>query len=418
MDWLARYHSKLRDPAADQYRNGIAAIKNRNGRDTLMAEVLTTKSASGPQSSDLRSALLAQKTELIGELAEATANQFNNIMMAITSYAELELKKAPSKGRRSLEQVLSNAGRATSMVQKLLAISRKEVSSPQPLELNSVITEISDLVRQIVGEHIEVVLSLDPHIQGIKSDRFELEQLILSLALSARDAMTAGGKLTVSTESADLNDGFIGKNDNAFPGKYTVLCVCDAAPGRSAQKTSSTNQELRINLALATVHRIVEEAHGLVRISSDPAKGTSFKIYFPALSKEIAGSPGLSSPKDDPTAKTILVVEDDDAVRVPAAEFLMMEGFKVLQARTGAEAIRVAQQNRSPLDLLVTDMVMPGMGGRDVAEQLFELCPGLKVLYMSGDAHQASGAEGAQNFVLQKPFRLNKLKDKIREVLG
>jgi two-component system cell cycle sensor histidine kinase/response regulator CckA len=338
-------------------------------------------------------------------------------MMAITSYAELELKKAPPKGRRSLEQVLSNAARATSMVQKLLAISRKQVSSLQPLELNSVITEISDLIGQIVGEHIEVVLSLDPHIQGIKSDRFELEQLILSFALSARDAMTAGGKLTVSTESADLNDGFIGKNDNAFPGKYTVLCVCDAQ-GRSAQKTSSTNQDLRISLALATVHRIVEEAHGLVRISSDPAKGTSFKIYFPALSKESADSPGLSSPKDEPTAKTILVVEDDDSVRVPAAEFLMMEGFKVLQARTGTEAIRVAQQNRSPLDLLVTDMVMPGMGGRDVAEQLFEMCPGLKVLYMSGDAHQASGAEGAQNFVLQKPFRLNKLKDKIREVLG
>jgi CheY-like chemotaxis protein len=397
---------------------GLPRVKPEMGSNTLMAEVLTTKSASSPESSDFRTALLAQKTALIGELAEATANQFNNIMMAITSYAELELKKAPPKGRRSLEQVLSNAGRATLLIQKLLAISRKQVSSAQPLELNSVITELSDLVRQIVGERIEVVLSLDPDIQEIKSDRVELEQLILSLALSARETMSAGGKLTVSTESVDLDNGFIGKSDSALPGKYTLLCVCD---GSKAQETNSINQDLRINLALAAVHRMVEEAHGLVRISSDPAQGTSVKIYFPALSKEISNPSDLISSKDESTAKTILVVEDDDAVRVPAAEFLMMEGFKVLQARTGEEAIRVAQQNRSPLDLLVTDMVMPGMSGKDVAEQLFEICPGLKVLYMSGDAHQAAsarGSAGAQNFILQKPFRLNKLKDKIREVLG
>src|SRR5580704_13449854 len=323
---------------------GLPRVKPEMGSNTLMAEVLTTKSASSPESSDFRTALLAQKTALIGELAEATANQFNNIMMAITSYAELELKKAPPKGRRSLEQVLSNAGRATLLIQKLLAISRKQVSSPQPLELNSVATELSDLVRQIVGERIEVVFSLDPDIQEIKSDRVELEQLILSLALSARETMSAGGKLTVSTESVDLDNRFIGKSDSALPGKYTLLCVCD---GSKAQETNSINQVLRINLALAAVHRMVEEAHGLVRISRDPAQGTSVKIYFPALSKEISNPSDLISSKDESTAKTILVVEDDDAVRVPAAEFLMMEGFKVLQARTGEEAIRVAQQNRS-----------------------------------------------------------------------
>jgi two-component system cell cycle sensor histidine kinase/response regulator CckA len=383
-----------------------------------MADVLTTKSLSGPASPDLRTALLAQKTALIGELAEATANQFNNIMMAITSYADLELKKAPPKGRRSLEQVLSNAARATFLIQKLLAFSRKQVPSPQPLDLNNAITEIGDLIRQMVGERVEVVLNLDPHVQRIKTDHVELELLVLS----ARSAMTTGGKLTLSTESVDLNQGFIGANDNVAPGKYTMLSVCDTASGHAPEQVvTGANQDLRINLALATVNGIVEDAHGLVRISSDPAKGTSFKVYFPALGKESPESPDPISPKSAPTAKTILVVEDDDAVRVPAAEFLMMEGFKVLQARTGAEAIRVAQQNRSPLDLLVTDIFMPGMSGRDVAEQLLELCPNLKVLYMSGDAHEvagARGAKGAQNPILQKPFRLNKLKDKIHEVLG
>lgn len=387
-----------------------------------MADVLTTKPASSPESSDLRTVLLAQKTGLIGELAGAMANQFNNIMMAITSYAELELKKAPPKERRSLEQVLSNAARATFLIQKLLAFSRKQVPSRQPLELNSVITDISELVRQMVGERIEVVLNLDPHVQRIQTDHVQLEQLVLSLALNARDSMTTGGKLTVSTELANLNKEFIGTNENVLPGTYTMLSVCDTATGDVAgETTSSGNQDLRINLALATVRRIVEEAHGLVRISSDPTKGTSFNIYFPALAKETPESLESISPKNAPAARTILVVEDDDAVRVPAAEFLMMEGFKVLQARTGAEAIRVAQQNRSPLDLLITDIVMPGMSGCEVAEQLLESHPDLKVLYMSGDAHEGAasrGAKGSQNPILQKPFRLNKLKDKIHEVLG
>jgi two-component system, cell cycle sensor histidine kinase and response regulator CckA len=387
-----------------------------------MADVLTTKAVSAPESSNLRTALLAQKTELIGELAEATANEFNNIMMAITSFAELELKKAPAKGRRSLEQVLSNASRATFLTQKLLAFSRKQVSAPQLLEPNSVITEIGDLVRQIVGERITVVFNLDPHAQRIKTDYVALEQIVLSLALNARDAMTTGGKLTIATEAVELNHELIGTNENVLPGTYTMLSVCDMAPSRSGQRAGNgANQDLRINLAFATVGKIADEAGGLVRISCDQATGMTFRIYFPALGEGVAETLELISPKNAPTAKTILVVEDDDTVRVPAAEFLMMEGFKVLQARTGPEAFRVAEQNRSPLDLLITDIVMPGMSGREVAEQLLEAHPDLKILYMSGDAHEAGnprGGTGSQNLVLQKPFRLNKLKDKIHEVLG
>jgi two-component system, cell cycle sensor histidine kinase and response regulator CckA len=397
-------------------------LLRKNGGDYLMADVLTTNSASGPELPDLRAVLPTQKTLLIGELAGAMSNQLNNIMMAISSYAELELKKAPPKGKRSLEQVLSNAARATFLIQKLLAFSRKTAPSPQPLELNKAITEISDLVQQILGERIEFTLRLDERVERIEADSVELEQLVLSLVLSARDAMPAGGKLTLSTESVKLNKEFIGADENVLPGKYAMLSICDAAPRHvAAEAASGANRDLRINLALATVRRVAEEAHGLLRVFSDAAKGTTFNIYFPAISTESAEQPEYVSPMNAPAAKTILVVEDDDAVRVPASEFLMMEGFKVLQARTGAEAIRVAQQNRSPLDLLVTDIVMPGMDGRDVAAQLLEMCPDLKVLYMSGDAHQAASAnrtQASQSLVLQKPFRLNTLKDKIREILG
>ncbi len=347
-------------------------------------------------------------------------------MMAITGYVELELKKASPKEKRSLEQVLSNAARATFLVQKLLAFSRKQAPLPQSLELNTVITNISDLVCQLAGEQIEVEFKLDPQVQRIKADGGELEQLVLNLILNARNAMTLGGKLTVCTELVKLDEEFVGKSKSAMPGKYAMLSVSDNASDCVKDKTerkgkSAGNQDLRINVALATARRIVEDAHGLIRISSERNNGTSFKVYFPALGKETAEVQANKFPKNVAVARTILVVEDDDAVRIPATEFLMMEGFKVLQARTGYEAIHVTLQNRSPLDLLITDIVMPEMSGHEVAAKLLEMHPDLKILYMSGDAAEASLSHtggASQRAILQKPFRLNKLKDKIHEVLG
>lgn len=395
--------------------NTAATTANRG--DIAMANVVSTQSASSPELSELRAALLTQRAELIGELAAVMANQFNNTMMAISSYAELELKKAPAKEQRSLEKVLSNAASATLLIQKLIAYSRKRTPSPAAVELNTTITEVSELLKRILGDSIEVVLNLDPQVHRIKVDRTDFEQLVLSLALGARSEMKRGGKLTLSTELVKLNKDFIGGNEEMIPGKYAMFAIQDV--GAAQQLHAGEDESLRVNLALVSTRDIVEQAHGLMRIASDPAKGTSIKLYFPALGKE---APDASEPvqqKKSPIARTILVVEDDEAVRVPAAEFLMMEGFKVLQARTGVEAIRVAEQNRSPLDLLITDIVMPGMGGREVAEQLTETHPDLKVLYMSGDAQAVSrgSSQDLQGSILQKPFRLNRLKEKINEVL-
>ncbi len=393
-----------------------------------MADAMT-KSATGSPGlqGDFQTLLLAQKTELIGQMAAAMANQFNNIMMAVTSYAELELKKAAPPGRRSLEQILDSAARATSLIQKLLAFSRKHLPSPQPLQLNVVVTEISSFLQSLVGDQIEVVLSLDPKAPAVTADCVELEQLVLGLAINARDAMTRGGKLTVSTELVELDKGFMGTSEDLDPGKYVMLSVRDTGTGLATQthafeSTGSSDQNLRINLALAAVRGVVKEVKGVIRVSSEPGRGTSFRIYFPALGQEVpeVREQG-TSPTNVPVAKTILVVEDDDAVRVPAAEFLKMEGFKILQARTGPEALHVALRNRSPLDLLITDIVMPEMSGCEVAEKLLEMHPNLKVLYMSGDTEGAAPSHGtkrSENAVLQKPFRLNKLKDKIRDVLG
>jgi CheY-like chemotaxis protein len=382
-------------------------------------DLIATTAADKFKSADLRNELLAQKSELIGELAGSIANQFNNIMMAVTGYAELELKKAGPGEKRSLEQIISNAARATSLIQKLLAFSRKQAPSPQPLELNTVVTGISDLLRQLVGEQVEVVFDFDPNVQSINADSGELEQLILGLALNSRNAMTGGGELTISTQLVKLDKEFVGANDAAQPGDYAMLSVSDTLAGGSVDKTKAGNQDLRISLALATARKVVDEAHGLMRISSE-RNGSSFKVYFPALEKPVTTRHAETQPGNIEVSKTILVVEDDDAVRIPAAEFLMMEGFKVLQARTGSEALHVVSQIRSPLDLLITDIMMPEMSGHQVAAKLIELHPGLKVLYMSGDASEAASTQpsAAPRAILQKPFRLNKLKNKIHEVLG
>jgi len=392
-----------------------------------MADLLTDKSTNTkPQlRADLKSLLLTQKTELIEELTRAMANQFNNTMMAISSYAELEMKKAPPSQRRSLEQVLSNAARATILVQKLLTLSRRQPMSPQPLDLNKSLTEIRDFIEQLIGENGSVVYSLDPAVEAINADPAEVEQVVLSLAINARNAMSKGGTLTATTKLIELTKESPGMGQLGRLGKYVMLSIDDTGSAQIADEDafeapSTPDQDSRVNLSFAAVRGIVQNSQGMVRFSSEPGKGSSFKIYFPVISQFTAGGRDRTSPRSLPVARTVLVVEDDDSVLVPATEFLKMEGFKVLQARTGAEAIRVVQQNRSLPDVLITDIIMPKMSGREVAEKLRELHPGLKVLFMSGDASAANLPSNGtvQSTVLRKPFRLDSLKDKIHELLG
>jgi two-component system cell cycle sensor histidine kinase/response regulator CckA len=388
-----------------------------------MADLLTGKLTNGSEShSDLRTLLLAQKTELISEITRATANQFNNIMMAITSYAELELKQASLSQRKNLEQVLSNASRATALVQKLLAISRKQTASPRPLDLNKLLTEISNLIEQLAGDHVSVVYKLDPSIPMINADPAEVEQVVLSLAINARNAMSRCGKLTLSTKLMELNEESVRVGEIERPGKYVMLSIDDTGHGSPTEElVGRQDQDARINLSLAVVRGIVKNAGGRVRFSSEPGSGNSFSIFFPIPKAEGQEEPKPRSLRSMPVARTILVVEDDDAVRIPTSEFLKMEGFKVLQARTGEEAVHVMQQNRSCLDILITDIVMPKMTGRQVAERLLELHSDLKVLYMSGETdeeHPARAGHPHKDAVLQKPFRLDTLKDRIHELLG
>ncbi len=371
---------------------------------------------------DFGTLLQSQKIELVGQLAGAMANQFNNIMMAITSYAELELKKATPDQKRNLEQVLSNTARATSLIQKLLAFTRKQSPAPGDLSLNAVVEDISRLLQPLVGEEIQVSVKFDPSVGNIVADRVEIEQLVLTLGMNARDTLHQGGSLEVSTELLHLEPGS-SPDQIETSGPHAMLCIHYAPPSGAAKLDNAPagNQDLRMTQAIAAVRSIAKERRGHLRVSSRPGQGTTFRVYFPASAAEsVESKKDVSATSAAPSTKTVLIVEDDDAVRNPAAEFLKMEGFKVLQARTGPEALRIVQDSRSNLDLLITDIVMAGMHGTKVAEELHKTHPTLKVLFMSGDVHEAAKASKTARGgnMLQKPFRLNKLNDKIRELLG
>ena len=368
---------------------------------------------------ELDDLLVTHKSALVAELAQATANHFNNIMMAVTGYAELELKKADGKGKRSLEQLLNHATHATFLIQKLLDFSRARVPTLQSLELDVALAEVKELLQELTREHAELTVRLGAESEVIVADRVRVEQTLFALVVLARDAMADGGKLTVSTSTADLNKSFIG-TDAAEPGKYVVLAVENQGTNASSADGPSLGQSQRVGLSLAVVRGIVKDCQGLVRFSSQPG-ASSFRLFFPASARAAVTEERRSLPRNPAVARTILVVEDDDAVRVPASEFLMMEGFKVLQARTGKEALNVVQQSRSPLDVLVADIFMPKMNGQEVAAALLEQHPDLKVLYISGDPTRTAqpGATALPPIsVLRKPFRLNTLRDKIHDLLG
>jgi two-component system, cell cycle sensor histidine kinase and response regulator CckA len=369
---------------------------------------------------ELRTILLAQKSELLGELAQAMANRFNNVMMAVTSYAELELKKTSGKEKRNLEQLLDNATHATFLIRKLLNFTCSGVASPQAVHLDQELNEIADVLRELLGEQTDLELKLGAESAAIHIDCAELEQILFALAVAARKTTARDGKVTITTSIVDIDREFI-RSDPAEAGKYVALVVesCGSAgtlPGNQPDLDPSAVTDL----SLVAVRQIVEQRHGLTRLSIKLGVGSSFKLYFP-LGHATEADHSVQMPRNPAVARTILVVEDDDAVRIPASEFLMMEGFKVLQARTGKEALHVAQQSRSALDLLVTDIFMPKMNGHEVAAELMAQNPELKVLYISGDpgrSMQPRAEDSAPDTILQKPFRLNTLLDKIHDLLG
>jgi signal transduction histidine kinase/DNA-binding response OmpR family regulator len=375
----------------------------------------------------------SQKMEAIGRLAGGVAHDFNNLLTAINGYSDLLLAGlSPEDGSRSyVEEIRKSGERAASLTRQLLAYSRKQILTPRVLRLGEIIRQMEGLVRRLIGEDLDFVAALDPEAGRICADQGQVEQVILNLVVNARDAMPDGGKLTIGTGNAEVRPDFIAVDASLRPGKYVVLSVTDTGMGMDEEVKSrlfepfftTKGQSQGTGLGLSTVYGIVSQSGGAVTVHSEPGKGATFKVYFPAAAGAEDSVPAPQPGEEGPAPRgdeTILVVEDEDAVRRLVVNVLSGLGYRVLQASEGMEALEAARGHAGGIDLLLTDVVMARMGGRELASRIRLLKPSIRVAYMSGyteDAIVRHGVLDAEAHFLQKPFSPGALARRIREVL-
>ena len=373
----------------------------------------------------------AQKMEAFGQLAGGVAHDFNNLLTVISGYSDMLLDGLPVGGpdREMVGEIHKAAARAAALTRQLLAFSRKQVLEPKVLNLNGVVADAEAMLRRLLGEDVRLATAAGPSLRPVKVDAGQMEQVILNLCVNARDAMPRGGQLTIETANADLDEEFARSRPEVKPGRYVLLAVSDTGCGMTPDVQARAFEPFfttkgpgkGTGLGLATVYGIVKQSGGFVYLYSEVGRGTTFRIYLPAVEQGVPA--GGSGPVAWPPARgseTLLVVEDEDAVRAIVRRALGSQGYTILEASRGAEAIRVAGTHAGSIHLLVTDVVMPEMGGRELSERLVRTRPGLKVLYLSGytdDAVVRHGVLESQSHFLQKPFTPGKLAAKIRQVL-
>ena len=373
----------------------------------------------------------AQKMEAVGRLAGGVAHDFNNILTAIIGYSDL-LLATPSlehQARNDLAEIRAAADRAARLTKQLLAFSRKQVLQPQLLSLNQAVSGLEAMLRRLLGEDITLAVVLAPDLGTVEADPGQLEQVVMNLAVNARDAMPQGGKLTIETRNVDLDQGYAETHSGVTPGAYVLLAVSDTGHGMDPTVKAHlfepffTTKERGqgTGLGLATVHGIVHQSGGHIWVYSEPGHGTAFKIYLPRLSEGAVPFQREPEPSGLSTGtETVLLVEDDPGVRNLVATTLTKCGYHVLQAEDGAAAAEVARSHEGLIHLLLTDVVMPGISGRSTAESLLRLRPEVKVLYMSGYTDDAITRHGILEpgiHLIQKPFTPGALARKVREAL-
>jgi PAS domain S-box-containing protein len=373
----------------------------------------------------------AQKMEAIGQLAGGIAHDFNNLLTIINGYSQLLLDRLDSADAcRGFADEVKRAGeRAATLTRQLLAFSRRQVLAPQILDLNTVVTGVEKMLQRLIGEDVELVTALDVGLGPVRADPGQIELVILNLAVNARDAMPKGGMLTLETANVELDSEYVETHPVATSGPHVMLAVSDTGCGMDRHTLSHifepffTTKEpgKGTGLGLATVYGIVKQSGGNIWAYSEPGKGTTFKVYLPRVQEAVPAAAPAEGRKASPRgSETILVVEDDAAVRPLVRGVLLSRGYSVLEASGGDEALSVSESHRGPIKLLVTDLVMPGMNGRDLAEQLLLRHPEIRVLYMSGYTNDAIVRQGVLEegaAFLQKPFTPDALARKVREVL-
>ncbi len=374
----------------------------------------------------------AQTMEAVGRLAGGVAPDFNNMLMVIRGHATLLLSRLSpeSPQRTEVSEIVKTTGRASSLTRQLLALGRKQVLKPRVLSLNALVIQVAELLPPVLGGDIRVIMDLDPDLGRVRADASQIEQIIMNLVFNARDAMSEGGELTVRTANADLDESWVLAHPEVRPGPHVMLAVHDTGCGMDRETQShvfepfftTKDQSQGSGLGLATVYGTVHQSGGCVTISSTLGEGTAIQIYLPRVEEaieEVEAPQGLSRPLRG--IETIRVVEDDDAVRRMTREFLLIEGYTIVEARSAAEAMDLLQDNNRRVDLVLTDVIMPGMKGSELGESLAKLDSSIRVLYMSAYTEEAVvnfGFLGSGAAFIEKPFSPDELARKVREVLG
>jgi len=373
---------------------------------------------------------MSQKMEAIGSLAGGVAHDFNNLLSVILNYASFAQEDEGDQLRDDLLQVKQAAERAATLTRQLLAFSRKQLMQPEALDLNRIASGLETMLRRILGEDIEFRQVLAPDLGVVRADPGQIEQVLMNLVVNARDAMPQGGELTVETSNVEIDEAFAARQVAMKTGSYVQLAVTDTGCGMDQPTIdrifepffTTKDQGKGTGLGLSTVYGIVTQSGGNILVHSEPGKGTTFKIYLPQDPSAIVGSamrPPTSTVQYKGT-ETILVVEDEDALREVARRILESAGYCVVTARDGEEAIALCVRHSLVIHLLLTDVVMPRMSGKVLAERLAKVRPSLPVIYMSGytdDAIVHHGALDIETHFVGKPFTVEVLTSKVREVL-
>ncbi|HYW38256.1 MAG TPA: response regulator [Terriglobales bacterium] len=376
--------------------------------------------------------LQLQKFEAIGRLAGGVAHDFNNLLGVILGQSEILLDRSKDQAStHGLEMIRESARRGATLTRQLLAFGRRQVLETRVLNLNTILADVEKLLQRVIGEDIELNFQTDAKIGSVEADPGQLEQVVVNLATNARDAMPAGGRLTIATANVDLDEAFADRRVVVRPGHYVQLVVSDTGCGMDSETQShifepfftTKEQGKGTGLGLATVYGIVKQSGGYIWVYSEPGHGTAFKIYLPMVEAAAESPRYVERSEELPRgSETILVVEDDASLREVTGDFLQSSGYTVVAAESPGEALRLAESHNGPIDLLLTDVMMPKMNGRELATRLINARPGIKVLYVSGyaDGIVRDGAHGPLEeglAFLQKPYTRSVVTRKIREIL-
>jgi two-component system cell cycle sensor histidine kinase/response regulator CckA len=423
VEWMRK------DATATEIRVSGRAVSDLGKERTfeLFAEDVTERRALEQQLQQ------SQKMEAVGRLAGGIAHDFNNLLMVISGYSEFLLDRlGPEPSLRAPAQEIAGAAvRASALTRQLLAFSRKQMLAPKILDLNGVVTENLKMLTRMIGEDIDLVMVPSADLGPVRADAGQIEQVIMNLAVNARDAMPSGGRLTIETSNVALDADQARLHPPLIPGNYVLLAISDTGAGMDSETQSrifepffTTKGTKGTGLGLSTVYGIVKQSGGYIWVYSEPGKGTTFKIYLPRVAEAapnlVQASALPESFASAPGTETILLVEDEANLRYLARQFLEKQGYRVLDAADGALAMQIALAHEGTIHLLLTDVIMPGMNGRELAQRVLQLRPAMKVLYMSGYTENVIGHNGTLDAgvrLLQKPFTLRDLKSKVREVL-